>query len=270
MNHTRNPGKYSTQKPTKKRAFSYTKPQEEAAEATFPMRINKYLAHKNYSTRRGADEMVREGKVFINGKRGKIGATVTEKDVVEVKRSGKLPTYTYIAFNKPVGMNSHAEDAVKSREKDIMSALPTKLRQLKLFPLGRLDKDSHGLILLTDDGRITDRLLNPKYEHEKTYEVKTKDPLRPNFKANMEKGVTVDRLKTKPCKVTILGENKFNVTLTEGKTHQIRRMVSALLNDVTDLKRVRIMNIELGTLKAGENRVLEGTERDIFLKSLGV
>ncbi len=246
---------------------------EEETKPEYPMRINKYLAHNNYATRRGADTMIEKGQVFINGKRAHVGDTITEKDAVEVRRSGKQPTYTYLAFNKPVGMNTHTEPVAagkKKAEKDIVSSLPENLRQKKLFPLGRLDKESEGLILLTDDGRVTDRLLNPKYEHEKTYEVKTKVPLRNTFKLHMEKGVNIEGYITKPSHVDILDDNRFRVTLREGKTHQIRRMVAALFNEVSSLKRTRVMNIELGKMKPGEYRILEGLEKETFLKSLGL
>lgn len=229
------------------------------------MRINRYLALQGHSTRRGADEMIEKGLVFLNRRRAVLGDTVQESDTVEVRHSGKLPTYAYIAFNKPAGVNTHKETMGES---DVLSLLPKELRQLKIFPLGRLDKDSEGLIILTNDGRVTDRLLNPKYEHEKTYEAKTKLPLRTNFKAKMEAGVNIEGYTTKPCKVEILGERRFRITLTEGKTHQIRRMCVALFNEVASLRRIGIMNIRLNNLPPGGYRKIEGKEREEFLKEL--
>jgi len=235
--------------------------------AEFPMRINKYLALHNFGTRRGADELVEKGQVFLNGKRAVLGDKVVESDSVEVRRSGKMPTYAYFAFNKPVGMITLAQNR---SERDIVRSLPKELVQLHVFPIGRLDKESEGLIILTNDARVTDRLLNPKYEHEKTYEVKTKLALRSNFKEKMESGVEIEGYKTRPARVQTLGTNRARITLTEGKTHQIRRMLVALFNEVTELKRVSVMNIKLDKLAPGSYRKIEGDELAIFLKSLNL
>jgi 23S rRNA pseudouridine2604 synthase len=216
----------------------------------YPMRINKYLALKKISTRRGADLLVQNKKVFINKKLAILGSRVNETDVVEVKGIKPIE-YKYFAYNKPIGVETD------SPRKD-------------LFPLGRLDKNSHGLLILTNDGRITDQLLNPKYFHEKEYVVRTKEKLRSNFKQKMEAGVDIEGYKTKPCKIKILGENTFKVILTEGKKHQIRRMCSNLFQEVADLKRERIMNIKLGNLKPNALKEIKGEELAIFLKSLGL
>jgi 23S rRNA pseudouridine2604 synthase len=212
------------------------------------MRINKYLADKKISTRRGADELIKNKKVFINGKLAVLGSQVNENDKVEV-RGVEKKEYQYFAYNKPIGIetNSPRED---------------------LFPLGRLDKNSHGLLILTNDGRITDQLLNPKFFHEKEYLVKTKEKLRSNFKQKMEAGVNIEGYQTKTCKVKIVNENTFRVILTEGKKHQIRRMCSNLFQEVSDLKRERIMNIKLGNLKPNSLREIKGEELDIFLPRL--
>ena len=212
------------------------------------MRINKYLADKKISTRRGADELIKNKKVFINGKLAELGSQVNETDKIEV-RGVKKVEYKYFAYNKPIGIetNSPRED---------------------LFPLGRLDKNSHGLLILTNDGRITDQLLNPKYFHEKEYVVRTSNKLRSNFKQKMEAGVDIEGYQTKPCKVKIINENTFRVILTEGKKHQIRRMCSNLFQEVADLKRERIMNIKLGNLKPNTVREIKGEELAIFLKSV--
>ncbi len=218
------------------------------------MRINKYLALKKISTRRGADELVEQKKVFINGKLAVLGSKVLEKDKVEVKGAPKKE-YVYFAYNKPIGIETDS---------------PKNNFQQGLFPLGRLDKASHGLMILTNDGRITDTLLNPKYVHEKEYLVKTKEKLRANFKQKMEAGVNIEGYLTKKCKVQIINDNVFRVTLTEGKKHQIRRMCSNLFQEVADLKRERIMNIKLGSLAQGATREIKGEELAIFLKSLGI
>ncbi|MEK7539129.1 MAG: pseudouridine synthase [Patescibacteria group bacterium] len=212
------------------------------------MRINKYLALKKISTRRGADELVKEKKVFINGKLARLGSKVLAKDIVEVKE-GEQKEYLYFAYNKPVGIE-------------------TSSPQEDLFPLGRLDKASHGLMILTNDGRITDQLLNPKYFHEKEYVVKTSNKLRSNFKQKMEAGVNIEGYLTKKCFVAIINNFTFRIILTEGKKHQIRRMCSALFQEVADLKRERIINIKLGNLKPNAKREIKGEELVIFLKSI--
>jgi 23S rRNA pseudouridine2604 synthase len=212
------------------------------------MRINKYLALKKISTRREADELVKSKKVYINGKLAVLGSKVTEADSVEVK-GVKMKEYLYFAYNKPIGIET---DSPRS----------------DLFPLGRLDKNSHGLLILTNDGRITDRLLNPKYSHEKEYVVKTKEKLRSNFKQKMEAGVNIEGYNTKKCKVQIINNFTFRVTLTEGKKHQIRRMCSALFQEVADLKRERIMNIKLENLKPNSFRPIQGKELALFIESL--
>lgn len=240
--------------------------------AQFPMRINKYLALKNYSTRRGADEIISAKKVFINGRLAVLGDRVNETDMVEVKYRGKTaPKFVYFAFNKPIGMTTGAEpERHGKRDLDIISSLPKELQMLKLFPIGRLDKDSHGLIILTNDGRVTDRLLNPKYEHEKEYEVTTAQPLRANFEEKIASGLKIEGEIAKPAKAKRIGEKKFRIILTEGKTHQVRRMVSAQFNEVSDLKRIRIMNIKLGSIKSGTTRTLIGKELGDFLSGLGL
>lgn len=214
-------------------------------EDSYPMRINKYLALKKISTRRGADELIEAKKVFINGKLAELGSKVSEKDIVEVK-GAKQKTYEYFAYNKPIGIETDSPRG-------------------DLFPIGRLDKNSHGLLILTNDGRITDRLLNPKYFHEKEYVVRTSNKLRSSFKNKMEAGVNIEGYITQKCKVKILSPFTFKIILTEGKKHQIRRMCSALFQEVADLKRERIMNIKLGPLKAGALRELKGEELSTFL-----
>ncbi len=229
------------------------------------MRINKYLARANHGTRRGVDELIEKGQVFINGRKAQLGDKVTEKDTVDVRRSGKMPTYAYFAFNKPVGLITLAQN---KSERDIVRSLPKDVSSFKVFPIGRLDKESEGLILLTNDARVTDRLLNPKYEHEKIYEVIAKLPFRANFKEKMETGVDIEGYMTKPAKVQLLGDKRARITLTEGKTHQIRRMLVALFNEVVSLRRVSIMNIALGKLAPGSYRKIEGQELEGFLRTL--
>jgi len=230
-------------------------------EVSFPMRINKYLAWKKYSTRRGADELIETGAVTINGHVAILGDKVGEHDNVVVKLRGKQKELVYYAFYKPRGIITHSPGTYEEEIMDVVD-IPD------VFPVGRLDKDSEGLIILSNDGRITERLLHPRFEHEKEYLVTTKENLRSSFKAKMEAGVRIEYETTAPCKVNIINERMFRVVLTEGKKHQIRRMCVALFQEVKDLKRTRIMTVELGKLKPGEYRKLEGTEKTRFLKSL--
>ncbi len=238
----------------------------EAPASIWPMRINKFLAHKGHATRREADTLVEKGLVSLNGKTAKLGDKVLETDTVEVK-TRVLRQYVYLAFHKPKGLVTLADE---KGEKDIMDMLPSDLKRLHLFPLGRLDKSSSGLILLTNDGRVTDRLLNPDRDHVKIYEVSTKLPLRPSFAEHMAKGVDIEGYVTKAADVEVTGDDRFRITLTEGKKHQIRRMVVAMHNEVKELRRISIMNISLGRIPVGSYRRIEGKELATFLESLGL
>lgn len=227
------------------------------------MRINKYLAYQKHSTRKGADELIIKKRVFINGRLAVLGDKISETDKVEVRFRGKQKPLTYIAYSKPRGIVTHSAQKGEQEIKDILMVED-------VFPIGRLDKDSSGLIILTDDGRVTGALLSPEHEHEKEYLVTTKEKLRGSFKTKIEGGVKLENKKTKPCKVKILGDRTFKIILTEGKRHQIRRMCSALFQEVETLTRIRIMNIELGDLAEGEHREIKNEEQEIFLKSIGL
>lgn len=227
------------------------------------MRINKYLAWKKESTRRSADVLINEGKVFLNGKRAKLGDKVEANDNVEVRFRGKIKPFVYLAYNKPKGIVTHSPQKGDKEIKDMIS-------RKDVFPMGRLDKDSEGLMILTNDGRITERLLGPEYFHEKEYLVTTKNKLRSSFKDKMEKGVMLEDGQTRPCKVEIVNDHSFKVILTEGRKHQIRRMCVALFQEVENLKRIRIMNIKLGNMPSGKEREIKGKELEVFLHSLGI
>ena len=233
----------------------------------YPMRINKYLAHQGISTRRGADELIARGKVLINGEIATLGTKVAKGDTVEMRGGGTPKKYVYIAYNKPVGVITHSPQL---GEPDIKQSVAKSPLPKDVFPVGRLDKDSSGLIILTNDGRITDRLLNPDYDHDKEYQVRTLDPLRDSFKKTMEAGVNIEGYVTQRCTVHKSGPNSFSITLTEGKKHQIRRMVSAMHNTVTDLKRTRILNIRLNDLAPDAFRLIEGEELQTFLEKIGL
>lgn len=230
----------------------------------YPMRINKYLAHTGISTRRGADELIARGKVLVNGRVALLGDKVNKGDKVEMRGKPSTTKFLYFAYNKPIGVITHSPQL---GEKDIKQS--TKLAG-DVFPVGRLDKDSSGLIILTNDGRVTDRLLSPGYEHDKEYRVRVSEPLRESFKKTMEAGVNIEGYLTAPCVVRKTGPKSFNITLTEGKKHQIRRMVAAMHNTVVELERVRILNIKLDDIVPGTWRAIEDDELATFLAQIGM
>jgi 23S rRNA pseudouridine2604 synthase len=231
----------------------------------YPIRINKYLAQNNYSTRVGGDELIKKGLVFLNGRKALLGDKVYDGDEVIVKNKGDKKSYVYYAYNKNINISTNPEVGAK----DILQAtrFPTRV-----FPVGRLDKDSHGLIFMTNDGRITDRLLSPKYVHEKEYVVKVEPAFTDKFIDLMSNGVHFDGFISRKCKVWRDGNKKdtFHIVLTEGKKRQIRRMCEALHHKVIDLKRIRIMNVEIGKIAYNEFREIKGEELDTLLKSLNL
>ncbi len=226
------------------------------------IRINKYLAMQGVATRRDADKIIEAGKVTINGRKAVLGDRVNEGDKVEVLKKLKN-NFVYFAYYKPRGIITHSP---QDGETDIISSIKIK----GVFPIGRLDKDSEGLILLTNDGRITDRLLNPKYEHDKEYMVKTRVPIKEFQLKVMEKGMDLEGMITAPCKTRLIDDKLFAITISEGQKHQIRRMCDALTLPIDSLKRVRVMNIRLGQLKSNEYRKIDGEELKTFLSSLSL
>lgn len=234
-------------------------------EKTYPMRINRYLAKQNVSSRREADELILAGKVRINGRVAVLGDKVLESDNVEVFLNESEKELVYFAYNKPRGIITHSP---QHGEKSIENV--TKFPQ-KVYPVGRLDKDSYGLIILTNDGRVTGKLLSPENFHEKEYIVKVDREMTPSFLKHMEEGVILDDgYRTRPAEVKKINEFTFSITLTEGKKRQIRKMCEKLGRSVTDLKRVRILNIRLGDIKSGKFREINGQELDEFLSKIGL
>ncbi len=233
---------------------------------TYPTRINRYLFLKGFCSRREADRLIEKGEVKINGKVAILGQKVEEKDKVEISHKVKkiADERVYLAFNKPKGIVTHDPQKGQKGINDILKY------DKKVFPLGRLDKESRGLIILTNDGRITNALLNPEKYHEKEYVVEINHRLDMESIKKMESGIKIDGYKTKPAKIKKTDARVFHITLTEGKKHQIRRMCSALKYEVKDLRRVRIMNVKLGNLKVGQYREIKGEELSKFLKELGV
>ncbi len=227
------------------------------------IRINAYLARAGVTTRKGADSLIESGRVFINGKKAKLGDKVSPTDHIEVSGIELDRTqYVYYAYNKPVGI---VTTGAQGGEKDIVKT--TKF-PVKVFPVGRLDKDSHGLIIMTNDGRITDRLLNPEFPHEKEYVVRTDKDFNDAFLPKLMRGVKFDDYTTKPCKAKRIDDDVFSIILTEGKKRQIRKMCQVFGRTVRDLKRIRVMNIKLDTLAEGMYRPIEKDELKKFLSLL--
>ncbi len=226
-------------------------------------RLNVYLREEQIASRRGSDELIASGRVLVNGVKASLGTLVKAGDKVDI--TGARKEYHYFAYHKPKGI---VTTTPTRGEKAILDV--TRFPVKKVFPVGRLDKDSRGLILITDDGRITKPLLEPQFNHEKEYEVTLEKPFNDAFLQKMGAGVAIDDYTTKPCKIKRLGDKKFSIILTEGKNRQIRRMCEALGHRVSDLLRVRVMNVLLGSLEAGRFRELTGDAKTILLKSLRI
>lgn len=229
------------------------------------MRINKYLADQKIASRREADVLIDAKKVLINGKKAVLGQLVYEGDKVEI--AGETKKYVYLAYYKGRGVITHSP---AEGEIDIATRLKKDYSLTNVSPVGRLDKDSEGLIILTNDGRIIGPLLDPAANHEKEYEVTVDKAVTGMFTKLMALGVDIEGYRTKPAAIAASTRNqkRFNLTLTEGKKHQIRRMCAALGYQIQSLKRVRIMNIELGTLKPNQYRKIAGAELKELLKEL--
>jgi 23S rRNA pseudouridine2604 synthase len=228
------------------------------------MRINKYLSEAGIVSRRGADKWIEDGRITINGQLAELGSKVEDCD--EVRADGKLvkteEQLVYLALNKPVGITSTTERHIKGNVVDFVN------HPLRVFHIGRLDKDSDGLLLLTNDGDIVNEILREENGHEKEYIVTVDQPITKEFIRKMESGVRILDTVTKPCKVKQLGPRKFNMTLTQGLNRQIRRMCSALGYNVRKLQRTRIMNIHLGDLPNGKWRDLTEDELAEMFKML--
>ncbi|SDG70329.1 23S rRNA pseudouridine2604 synthase [Planococcus glaciei] len=229
------------------------------------MRINKFLSETGITSRRGADKFIEDGRVTINGQPAELGSKVQPGD--EVRVDGKVieqpdQEYVYIALNKPVGITSTTERHIKGNIVDFVN------HPLRIFHVGRLDKDSEGLILLTNDGDIVNEILRAENEHEKEYIVRVDMPVTESFLKKMAEGVEILDTKTLPAITEKLSKYSFRIVLQQGLNRQIRRMCSALGYEVRDLKRIRIMNIQLGDLPVGEWRDLTDKERKDLFKAL--
>ncbi|MCG5254257.1 23S rRNA pseudouridine(2604) synthase RluF [Brevibacillus agri] len=228
------------------------------------MRINKFISETGICSRREADKLVEAKRVTINGAPAALGSTIAPGDDVRIdgKPLGEKKKSVYIALNKPVGITCTTELHVKGNIIDFVN------HPERIFPIGRLDKDSQGLILLTNDGDIVNKILRAENNHEKEYIVTVDKPVTANFLHGMANGVRILGTVTKPCKVTKVSDRVFNIVLTQGLNRQIRRMCQAFGYQVRQLQRVRIMNIRLGNLKLGQWRNLTSEELRELNRSL--
>jgi 23S rRNA pseudouridine2604 synthase len=220
------------------------------------MRLNKFLAETGACSRREADQWIEAGRVTVNGAPAVLGTQVNEGDDVRVdgQTLRPKPKRVYLALNKPIGIECTTDRDVAGNIVDFVG-YPERI-----FPIGRLDKDSEGLILLTNDGDIVNTILRAENEHEKEYIVAVDRPLTPAFLAGMAAGVPILDTVTNPCKVTQVGKNTFRIVLTQGLNRQIRRMCEHFDYRVRRLQRVRIMHVHLGTLPVGKWRELTAIE----------
>lgn len=218
--------------------------------------LNKYISNTGICSRRAANQLIADKKVKINGKIAELGNRVSPGDDVSIdnKPLKSAPKSIYIALNKPIGIVCTTD---KKERKNIVDFVGHKER---LFPIGRLDKPSQGLIFLTNDGDIVNKILRAGNSHEKEYVVRVDKIIDQNFTSQMSKGIPILGTKTKRCKVSKINKTVFKITLTQGLNRQIRRMCEYLGYDVKTLKRTRIMNVELGKLKVGEWRYLSKAE----------
>lgn len=218
--------------------------------------LNKYIADTGFCSRRDADKYIDQGRVTINDNVAIPGNRVSAGDIVEVDGEpiGKKKATIYLAYHKPKGITSTTDQRDKT---NIVDAIAHAQR---IFPIGRLDKDSEGLIFLTNDGNIVNKILRAGNEHEKEYVVTIDKPIDGEFVTRMAGGVHILGTRTRPCRVVQEGKSTFRITLVQGLNRQIRRMCHALGFEVTKLKRVRIMNVHLGNLPLGHWRYLNAEE----------
>jgi len=228
------------------------------------MRINKYISETGICSRREADQWIESKRVTINGVVAHLGATVESGDDVRVdgKPLGSKKEPVYIVLNKPVGITCTTEKHIKGNIVDFVN------HRERIFHIGRLDKDSQGLIFLTNDGDIVNKILRAENNNEKEYIVTVNKPITREFIQGMSDGVKILGTRTKPCKVTKISDRVFRIILTQGLNRQIRRMCQAFEYNVTKLERIRIMNVELDDLKIGQWRNLTKDELNGIMKNL--
>jgi 23S rRNA pseudouridine2604 synthase len=223
------------------------------------MRLNKFISETGISSRREADSWIEQGRVAVNGVRATLGTQVNEGDEVRVDGKpigARQQKHVYIALNKPVGITCTTERHIDGNIVDFIG------HRERIFPIGRLDKDSEGLILLTSNGDIVNEILRSENNHEKEYVVSVDRPVTDEFLHGLSRGVRLAELNatTKPCKVSRVSKNTFRIILTQGLNRQIRRMCEAFGYKVRRLQRIRIINVKLGELQSGKWRELSLAE----------
>lgn len=232
-------------------------------------RLNKYLAHAGVCSRRDADKLIEEGKVLVNGKLPSQGQAVSEEDEIYV--NGKLiqgrKKTVVLAFYKPIGVTCTEKDPHAAKKVNDIIKYPVRVTYA-----GRLDKDSEGLLILTNDGDLIQGMMKGSNRHEKEYVVKVNKEITHDFLTNMSESVYLKELdiKTRPCKVEMIGKYTFNIVLTQGVNRQIRRMCETFGYKVTSLKRIRVMSITLGKLLPGQYRELSEEEVDGLKRDCGL
>ena len=230
------------------------------------VRINKYLSEAGVCSRRGADRLIEEGRVSVNGTLAFLGSVVKNSDEVRVDGNLVKPVIkkVLIAFNKPRGIVCTTADP-KSKDVNIIEYINYPER---IFPVGRLDKESEGLILLSNDGDLSNKIMKARNFHEKEYEVEVDKPFDDEFLKKMSEGVPILDTITRKCTLKRTGKISFNIILTQGLNRQIRRMCEYFGYKVVSLRRIRIMNIRLGNLKAGTYRNITEKEYEELIKGL--
>ncbi len=230
------------------------------------MRLQKFISRAGYCSRRHAEEFILNGKVTVNGQIvTQLGTKVDpEKDKVVVEGTPISPeeNLVYIALNKPKG---YVTSCSHPGEKIVMELVNIPQR---IYPVGRLDKDSTGLLLLTNDGKLHLKLTHPSFDHEKEYLVTVAQPIPQGALHSLEKGLTILGTKTRHTRVKRISDTRFKIILKEGKNRQIRRMIQKVGNRVSDLKRIRVANVRLGRLPEGKWRHLDETEKKYLIEAV--
>lgn len=236
----------------------------------FPIRINKYLADNGYATRKGADALVAAGRVLINGTKATLGQKVQEHDTVAISGEAQPSKHRYLLYYKPAGILTHSEKG--DTTDDLLSYARKKNKISGLFPIGRLDKATEGLIVLTNDGRLTRRLVGYDAFLEQEYEVVTDKRVTQTFLNRIEKGVRLGAHTTSPAHVAAskTNEKQFTIAFSADRAHHIRRMCDALGHAVVSLKRTRIGSLSLRGLKPGAFHELSAKEIAALHRQLGL
>ena len=220
-------------------------------------RLNKYLSINGFCSRRQADELIAAGRVKINGQLAKVGQVVEPNDRVTVDNKAVQQSvgHTYLMVNKPIGVICTSDRRAKDNVLDLVGS------NQRLFPVGRLDVESSGLLILTDDGELTNRLTHPRYGHEKEYLVRLAEDISDADLAVLATGIELDGTKTQPADIRRIDTNRLTITIREGRNRQIRRMCELVELKVTGLKRIRIGKVKLGNLPVGQWRYLGENEQ---------